>query len=81
MININIIKPLRRIFRRVSTLLDDLLCCRTAGMIFAVADMFYDFDAKHVERHAAYCPVSGAHPLSMMCTIQKLVWLGKNDFE
>ena len=77
----NIYKPLSLIFNRVITQMNGLLCLRSAGMIFPVADVFYNFNAKHVVSHEAYRPNTGTHPMTMMCAIQRLAFLGKNDFE
>ena len=64
-------------FRRAIFRADGLLCC-SGGMIFSTVNMLYSF---FMEIHAAYRPSAGAHPMTIMCVIQKLVWMGKNEFE
>jgi len=81
MIDHFIFKPFRHIYRRADIRLEGLLCCRSAGMVFPAAVMFLQFHRKNVESYAAYRPVSGAQPITMMRSIQRLAWLGKNEFE
>jgi len=65
------------IFRRAVSHADILLCC-SGGMIFSMANLLYSF---RNEGHVAFRLSAGAHSMTILCTIQKLVWIGKNDFE
>ena len=67
----------KSIYRRAIFRADGLCCC-FGGMIFSTSNMLNSFC---MERHAAYRPSAGAHSMTIMSVIQRLAWMGKNNFE